>query len=61
MVKLKPPEIKPNCIYCKHSGVFENYMALCSVKKVKRPAGIRKCNEFETDNKKYNEKRSSNT
>lgn len=35
-----------NCVNCKHAGEVENFMCYCSVYKVKRATGLRKCTNY---------------
>lgn len=53
-MKKQESEIKSNCRYCKLAGPVENFMCDCSILKIKRSTGVRKCDRFIVDMSKYN-------
>lgn len=58
MQRKKQNQIRANCGYCIKAGEFINYMAECSDPNVKypKPRGLRVCQYFEVDMRKYNQK-----
>lgn len=54
MISPQNINIKPNCRYCKHAGHVINFICACSILKINRSTGIRKCSLFIVDIAKYN-------
>ena len=57
MISPQNIDIKPNCRYCKHAGPVINFICACSILKINRSTGIRKCSLFIVDIVKYNIKK----